>query len=140
MGVSRPTPRGDVEGSKGQHPGGMLRGMAGRGLQAYTRGGGGCISVCTEADNPPASRQLLLRAVRILLECILVIYVSTLTRDKSGPHGDQPAQRCGIKLHWTYTTSKCHLKYFQNIKYSSFSLAQKSPFIPKRNWTKVCLA
>ena len=46
-GVSRSTPRG------GQAQGGV------------------CIPACTEANTPP-SRQLPLRAVRILLECILV--------------------------------------------------------------------
>ena len=35
---------------------------------------GGCIPVCTEADTPQ-SRRLLLRTVRILLECILVLIV-----------------------------------------------------------------
>ena len=43
---------------------------------------GGCVSrptpggipACTEADLPPHPRRLLLRAVRILLECILVNY------------------------------------------------------------------
>ena len=53
--VSRPTPKEEVEGSglggsPGPHP-------------------GGGIPVCTEADPP---RRLLLRAVRIPLECILV--------------------------------------------------------------------
>ena len=61
----RPTPRVEVEGSGWvwlqAHPGG---GSPGPGLE-------GCIPACTEAD--PPSRQLLLRAVRILLECILVL-------------------------------------------------------------------
>ena len=90
-GVSRPTPRG------------KLRGLAWGGLQAYTwgclqahiqgfsrhtTGGGlhmhtlrgspgthpGVIPACTEAGHPP-SRRLLLRSVRILLECILVVTV-----------------------------------------------------------------
>ena len=72
-GVSRPTHWGDVkgsgrgwgspgphpgvvEGSKGQHPGGMLRGMAGRGLQAYTRGGpgpGGVSQYALRQTTPP---------------------------------------------------------------------------------------
>ena len=56
--VSRPT------------PGGKLRGLVGVGLQAHTKRG--CIPACTEADKPPSpSRRLLVRAVRILLECIL---------------------------------------------------------------------
>ena len=79
-GVSRPTPgSGEVEGSG--------RGV---GLQAHTRVGGGvvvspgphvegggvCIPASNEADTPH-SRRLLLRAVRILLECILVLTSST---------------------------------------------------------------
>ena len=87
-GVSRPTPGGRLRclagGSPGPHPGGRLRGLAGGVLQAHMQGevegwaGGvsrptarGCTPACTEADTPP-SRWLLLRAVRILLECILV--------------------------------------------------------------------
>ena len=51
------------------------------GLQAHTRGGSpgphpGGVPACTEADTPrPPSRWLLLRAVRILLECILVQFI-----------------------------------------------------------------
>ena len=60
-------------GSPGPHPGGRLRGLAGwRDLQSHTRRWG-CIPACNEADTP--SRWLLLRAVRILLECILVWFV-----------------------------------------------------------------
>ena len=67
--VSRPIPGGSpglhLGGSPGPHPGGP---------QAHTWGVSrptcrGCIPPCTEA---PYSRRLLLRAVRILLECILV--------------------------------------------------------------------
>ena len=86
--VSRPTPRGEVQGSGQEglqaHTRGGSRSTPKGGLQAHTRGGlqahtqgvspgphlGGCIPACTEAD--PPSRRLLLRAVRILLECILV--------------------------------------------------------------------
>ena len=69
-GVSRPTPR---MGSSGPHLGG--------GLWAHTQGGSpgphlGGIPACTEADTP-SSRRLLLRAVRILLECILVLVIFT---------------------------------------------------------------
>ena len=58
-------PKGEVEG-------GLARGVSrptprGEGLQAHTQGS---IPACTEADPPP--QWLLLRAVRILLECILV--------------------------------------------------------------------
>ena len=63
--VSRPTPRGEVEGSggpggsPGPHLRGKLRGLAG-GVSRPTPGGGspgphtgGCIPACTEADPPP---------------------------------------------------------------------------------------
>ena len=82
-----------LEGSPGPHPGevegsglgggspsrhlGGLQAHTRWGLQAYTWAGGvsrptpsGCIPACIEADIP--CRQLLMRAVRILLECILV--------------------------------------------------------------------
>ena len=63
--VSRPEPRGEVEGSglggsPGPHPGGKLRGLAHTwgspgphpgSLQVHTWGG---IPACTEADTPPA--------------------------------------------------------------------------------------
>ena len=72
-GVSRPTPRLEVEGSPGPHPGWRLRG-----LQVHTWEGvmgspgpvGGYPSM--HWVRPPLSRRLLLRAVRILLGCILV--------------------------------------------------------------------
>ena len=77
-GVSRPKPRGGWGVWQGGSPGphgeggwGVWRG----GLQAHTRGrlcpGLGGIPACTEADTP--SRRLPLRAVRIVLECILVL-------------------------------------------------------------------
>ena len=80
--VSRPTPRGEVEGSDqlggspGPHPRGKLRGLALGGLQAHTPGGlqahnwgvsrltpggslgphpRGSIPTCTEADPPMAT-------------------------------------------------------------------------------------
>ena len=69
--VSRPTPRGEVEGSglgggvsPAPHPGGKLRG-----LQAQTWG----LSQHALKQTPPPSRRLLLREVRILLECILIL-------------------------------------------------------------------
>ena len=73
LGVSRPTPRGDVEGSgwggsPGPHPGGP-----GRGSWSRPARGWGWIPACTEADPPSPSRRLLLWVVRILLECILVL-------------------------------------------------------------------
>ena len=89
---------GEVEGpgwgSSGPHPGGLQAHTRGV-LQAHTWGGilqaptwgmspgphprgspgphQGGIPACTEADSP--NRQLLLRAVRILLECILVLFL-----------------------------------------------------------------
>ena len=82
-GVFRPTPKEEVEGSGS----GGLQAHTRGGLQAHTRGvcrptpgggsagphpeGRGCITACTEADTPPSRR--LLRAVRILMECILVL-------------------------------------------------------------------
>ena len=69
-GVSRPTPRGKL---RGLVCGGVSRptpgGLQG-GLQVHTQG---CIPACTEADTHPPCRWLLLRAVCILLECILVV-------------------------------------------------------------------
>ena len=76
------TPRGEVEGSglgggsPGPHPGGSLRGLAwgvsrpipGGRLRGLAWGG---VSQHALRQTPP-SRWLLLRAVRILLECILV--------------------------------------------------------------------
>ena len=76
-----PYPRGKLRGLAGGSPGphwgeGVLQAHTGGGvLQAHTRGGlqahtqGKCIPACTEADPP----RLLLWAVRILLECILVL-------------------------------------------------------------------
>ena len=37
------------------------------------RPGWGCFPACTEADTPAPSRRLLLRTIRIPLECILVL-------------------------------------------------------------------
>ena len=67
------------------HPRGELRGLS-WGVSRPTPGGlspgpypgGGGIPTCTEADSPPPRRRLLLRAVRILLECILVNYCFSL--------------------------------------------------------------
>ena len=80
-------------GCLGPGPGGRLEGLAGEGgLQAHTRGvqahtkgespgphpggspgpGLGGVSQHALRQTPPASKQLLLWAVRILLECILV--------------------------------------------------------------------
>ena len=70
------TPRENVGGvwpggSPGPHPGWKLMGLA-WGPGGPTPWGVG-IPACTEADYP--SRRLLLRAVRILLECILVLNI-----------------------------------------------------------------
>ena len=92
--VSRPTPRGEVEGSAlggspGPHPGGKLRDLA-WGVSRPTPGGEGCspgphlggIPACTEADTLPPT-QLLLQAVCILLKCILV--TTYFYRSRWGP-------------------------------------------------------
>ena len=69
-GLGRSTPRGCVPGW-----GGLLPGVPGRGVYSGGLGGRG-IPVCTEADpTPPQERRLLLRMVRIPLECILVVFV-----------------------------------------------------------------
>ena len=71
-GVSRPIPRGRWGGGllcPGPHPGGV---------HAHTHGGPGPGSVSQHALRQTLpSRWLLLRAVRILLECILVIHVTS---------------------------------------------------------------
>ena len=96
-GVSRPTPRKEVEGSgRGRSPGprpgggwgvwlgglqahtqgGGFGGLAGEGLQTHTWGVSMPRGVSQHAlSQTPPSRRLLLRAARILLECILVIYI-----------------------------------------------------------------
>ena len=90
-GVSRPRPGGEVGGS-GQgvprpRPGGEVGGLV-RGVSRSTTGGGvlrptaegmsrpsrGGVSQHALRQTPP-SRRLLLRVVRILLECILVKYI-----------------------------------------------------------------
>ena len=78
--VSRPTPGGKLRGLVGglqAHGQLSLQAHTQGGLQTHTWGGSpgphpgwGCIPACTEADPPP--RRLLLRAVRILLESILL--------------------------------------------------------------------
>ena len=92
-GVSRPTPREEIErsgqeglqvhtwGSPGPHPGGSPgphpRGSPGqhpRGSPSPHPRGEGCVSQHALWQTPPRGR-LLPRAVRILLECILVISV-----------------------------------------------------------------
>ena len=78
-GVSRPTPRGRLWGLAGvgfsPTPGGVSRPTPGGCPGPHPGGSGpwGCIPACTEAD--PPSIRLLLRAVRILMECILVAIV-----------------------------------------------------------------
>ena len=51
-----------------------------------SRGGGVGIPACTEAD-PPRERRLLLRTVRILLECILVVFFCIWAKATSLPNG-----------------------------------------------------
>ena len=62
--------RGRGWGSPGAHRG-SLHSHPGKGGSLGPHPGGG-IPACTEADLPPC-RRLLLRAIRILLECILVL-------------------------------------------------------------------
>ena len=67
-------------GGPGPHPGGKLRGLT-RGISRPTPGGspgphpGGCVSQHTLRQTPLLRGRLLPRAVRILLECILVLNV-----------------------------------------------------------------
>ena len=60
----------DPRGGWGVWPGGGVQAQA-RGVCRHR----GCIPACTEAETP-SSKRLLLRAVRILLECILVFFKS----------------------------------------------------------------
>ena len=93
--------------SPGPHPGGKLRGLAWGGLQAHIGGVSpgphpeGGIPACTEAD--PPNRRPLLRAVRILLECILVLLI--LLKEFCG---------CTHTRTWTCKTkyTKCFKIYF----------------------------
>ena len=75
-GISRPTSRGEVEGSGlGGSPGPHLGG-----LQAHTWGVSrptpGGVSQHALRQIPPLQQMLLLRAVHILLECILVLFAN----------------------------------------------------------------
>ena len=71
-GMSRTRPRVEVGvSSQGGCPGPHLGGVQPHTQWGSGPGPGGCIPACIEVD-PPPSRWLLLRAVRILLECILV--------------------------------------------------------------------
>ena len=69
--ISRPTPRGKLRGLAW----GVYRPTPGGCLQAHTQGVCVCVCIpaCTEADSPHG--WLLPRAVRILLECILVYLI-----------------------------------------------------------------
>ena len=76
--VSRPTPRGEVQGSDqggspGPHPGGLRCGPGDPPLGVGSPGPHpvGCVSQHALRQTPPP-RWLLLRSVRIVLECILV--------------------------------------------------------------------
>ena len=79
--MSRPRPRGEVGGSSwrggclGPDPGGRLGGLAGGcpGPHLGVPGPGlGCVSQHALRQTPISSRRLLLRAVGILMKCILV--------------------------------------------------------------------
>ena len=67
QGVSRPTPKGEVEGDLAR---GVSRPTPREGLQAHTCG----VYASLHRGNPP-TRRLLLWAVHILLECILVVFI-----------------------------------------------------------------
>ena len=71
-------------GSPGPHPGGKWRGLAGGVPRPMP---GGSIPACTKADPhpPPLHGRLLLRAVRILLDCILAVIGITFTSWKVIP-------------------------------------------------------
>ena len=88
--MSRPRPGGGDGGSAqggcpgpdlGWGVGAVSRTRPGREVVSAQGGPGpgprGCIPACTETDTNP-SRRLLLRTVRILLECILVLKISTV--------------------------------------------------------------
>ena len=77
-------------GSPGPHPGG--------GGQMPTLGGGLCIPACTELDSPLG--RLLPRAVRILLECILV-HFTFYSNTKVG----RPVLDHGLVLYLLYQLS-----------------------------------
>ena len=68
-----PTPRGSL---RGLARGGLQAHPQGRGLQAHTQGRSPGHTQGW-SPGPPPSRWLLLRAVRILLDCILVLQVSS---------------------------------------------------------------
>ena len=81
QGVSRPTPRGNLQAHTW---GGLQAHTQGEGFQTQTWGGGlsrptpgGISQHALRQTMPP--RRLLLRAVRILLECILVERVNELS-------------------------------------------------------------
>ena len=77
--VSRPTPRGEVEvsglmGSPGPHLGGLK--PTPRGFSRPTPRG--VSQHALRQIRPPPRRRLMLQAVRILLECILVIILNKI--------------------------------------------------------------
>ena len=69
-----PGPRGRLGGGLLGGCPGEFGGLPGGGVQAQARGD---VSQHALRQTPPTSRRLLLRTVRILLECILVNYVTT---------------------------------------------------------------
>ena len=82
-GVSRPTPKGEVEGDlaggvsrptpKGEVEGDLAGGVSRPTPRGRVPALGGCLVPGWWCGDPP--RWLLLRAVRILLECILVVSI-----------------------------------------------------------------
>ena len=93
-GCPGPDPRGVClgpgPGGVGVCPEGVSRPRPGDWGGGLSRPGGVCIPACTETDTPAPSRRLLLRAVHILLECILVFSINLY---------------CTFSFRWEETTS-----------------------------------
>ena len=146
--------------SPGPHPGGKLRGLAfGGGLSKTTPGGGQVHTqgVCLQADtqggglqehtlywgrHPPPGRQLLLRAVRILLECILVflqiccknINLNYLRHWRKGPLGVKYKSALFLQLVWNHSI----LTYLPSYHLYIWSLTTKE-IVFSRNNRQYCL-
>ena len=112
-GVSRPTPRGEVEGS-------------GRGVSPGPYPGGGCIPACNEADTP-LSRRLLLRAVLILLECILVLVCYPFTHEDGAGYVARECTASAIRLNIHILQSNNTFVFPQNV--TVFTFGSKGPQI-----------
>ena len=105
-GVSRPKPRGV---SPGTHLGGVSRPTPG-GVSRHTPRG---VSQHALRQTPPPHRRLLLQAVRILLECILVVYASAHNIIMlEFPVGWRPLLRGILDLPLPVGISNCHIDAF----------------------------